>query len=69
MLEFLGKRRWRASKDDSWATVERAETCGKLVGTRLVGGTNVAVVKAGGKFYADSPPAAPSVPKPEGEVK
>lgn len=68
-MEFTGKRRWRASKDDSWATVVRGRTCGTVVGTRLIDGTRVAVIKAdGGGFYAATMPsvageiAAPPAP-------
>jgi hypothetical protein len=57
MMEFTGKRRWRASKDDSWATVVRGPACGRVVGTRTIDGSRVAVVKSDGKFYAATVPS------------
>ena len=74
MMEFTGKRRWKASKADSWATVTRGQTCGKMVGTRLIDGVRVAVVKSDGRFYAERIAALPPIetlaaPQVEGEVK
>lgn len=63
MLEFMGKRRWRASKDSSWGTVQKGQVCGKLVGTRLIDGVRVGVIKdAAGKFYAERVPNNASTP-------
>ena len=57
VLYFTGKRRWRASKDDAWATTNAAsQVCGKLVGTRMMDGIRVAVVKgSNGTFYTELP--------------
>ena len=56
MYAFSGKRRWRKSKDDNWGVETRGQTCGKMVGSRVIDGVRVNVVKtADGRFYAAKP--------------
>lgn len=68
LLEFLGKRRWRASKDETWAaTTAASQVCGKVVGSRVTDGVRVAVVKApSGKFYSELPGVIERRGKPDG---
>jgi len=56
MYAFSGKRRWRKSKDDNWGVETRGQVCGKLVGSRVIDGVRVNVVKtADGGFFAAKP--------------
>jgi hypothetical protein len=50
--EFTGKRNWRRSKAEKWDTRVGKVMCGKKVGTRMIDGTSMHVVKVRGKFYA-----------------
>jgi hypothetical protein len=54
---FEGKRRWRASSSELWETVMSKAVCGRVVGRRNIDGSQVVVVKAGGKYYAALPHA------------
>ena len=56
MYQFSGKRRWRKSKDDNWGVVTQGRTCGRPMGSRLIDGVRVNVVKtASGQFFASKP--------------
>lgn len=52
---YDGKRNWRRSPDGRWDT-EVVEECGKIVGTRVIDGYVVHVIKGSdGRFYAVLP--------------
>lgn len=56
MYRYEGKRNWQRSSQERWEIIMHGKAvCGQGVGSRIVDGARVVVVKQGGRFYAAGP--------------
>lgn len=69
VYEFEGKRNWRRSSSEKWATEVHSVLCGEKLGTRQIDGSMVTVFTVGKKIYAVLPHALRTKPGALGRAR